>query len=1320
MPRRRDWILLVLALLARVLLQGWDSGLVSPHPDERQVAFVAAEMPSWFADPGFYAYGSLHFEGIRAAAAALGLPRVYHGLILGGRSLSLLASMVALALCWGLARWAWGRRAATLALALAAMVPLDLQLSHFATVEAHHAAWVVAALAACCWLAWRGSTGAALATGAAWGASLAVKVASLPLALPIAAALLALATRRGRIRALRQAAAVAAAAAAVFWLGQPSAFAGGWPPAALLACLAAAAVCLGGLQRGPAGHRRAWAVAAAVTAAVAAGVAAASWTDVPVLSAVAAPLAPAYLHGVGEQLAMVRGAADLPYTRVYAHTLPLLYPTRQLAAWGWGPALLLAAVCGAGRAARRILARLPRPRWSRSSVLLLVLLSWTLPVALRLATLEVKYLRYWEPLGVPAVLLATWGVVTLPRRWRRPAAAVAVAGTALWAVAYLWAFAEPHPHRVAADWLAPMLEPGQTIAFEHWDESLPVAAPGVAAIQLPSYDLPDDEDKVRRWATVLRQADWVVLTSNRVRRTVLANPGRFPRTAQLYRLLLAGEAGLRPLARVDRAPRMLGLAAPVQRADESFVNYDFPRVVVLRRVAATRVEELVQRTAQPPPPALASEVRDLVSSLPEVPPVPSRARQAWLVVVWVALLAGAGGALWVLLLPLTRHLPDAGWGIALASGWIVPGWAAWLGCRLGLWPAGATTSTVVILALLAGAGVVGWRRRGALQRVWHRRRSWITAVATVAGGVLLLFLAIRASNPAIFWGEKPMDSTFLRAFLRAETWPPGEPWMAGEPLHYYSLGEVLAAVPILATDSGGGVGYNLMAATIPALAAAVLASLSLALARRPRLAGVGALPLLALLSGNLAWPFLLDLAREHRLFDLWWATSRVIPGFAIDEYPLWTALFADLHAHFLALPVLLAAAAWGWLAISLGGRKGWAAAAACGVAAGVLAGTNPWDMPVLTGVLAVVAFLSPRPTAALSRLAGAAVVSALAALPFLLELGSWATAGVAGGGLSLNRDGFAPWWALLEHLGLFLLPLAVLAGLVLRRRLLVVAPAAVLAGTTAYILLPSSAGAVAVGLAVLFAAALVGDRSGAAVRTGWGLALLATVLVATCERITVVDRMNTLFKTYNGLWLVLAVALGIQLLRRRGRARTALVAVWAPLELVAVLNLPLGVAQGWLQPRIPSPRPTLDGTAFLPATDPQTWFLVRAIDGMARPGDVLAEAAGDPYGEYGRVTMHTGVPTVLGWPWHLQQRGQPAAAIEVRSTALEALYAGRDPTLRRRVLDTYGVSWVVLADVERRRYGLGPGDDLATVPGVVPVASHLGADLHLVLDGAPP
>jgi sugar lactone lactonase YvrE len=162
------------------------------------------------------------------------------------------------------------------------------------------------------------------------------------------------------------------------------------------------------------------------------------------------------------------------------------------------------------------------------------------------------------------------------------------------------------------------------------------------------------------------------------------------------------------------------------------------------------------------------------------------------------------------------------------------------------------------------------------------------------------------------------------------------------------------------------------------------------------------------------------------------------------------------------------------------------------------------------------------------------------------------------------------------------------------------------------------------------------------------------------------------------------------------------------------VNLPLGVAQGWLQPRISSPRPTLDGRAFLEEEDRQTWFLTRALQGMAGPRDAVTEAAKLAYSDYTRIAMHTGQPTVVGWPWHLQQRGQARSEIQARYQDLETLYAGTDPVARREVLDRYNVRWVVVAELERRTYDMRKDDPMAGVPGLALIAEHDGASLYRV------
>jgi hypothetical protein len=65
-------------------------------------------------------------------------------------------------------------------------------------------------------------------------------------------------------------------------------------------------------------------------------------------------------------------------------------------------------------------------------------------------------------------------------------------------------------------------------------------------------------------------------------------------------------------------------------------------------------------------------------------------------------------------------------------------------------------------------------------------------------------------------------------------------------------------------------------------------------------------------------------------------------------------------------------------------------------------------------------------------------------------------------------------------------------------------------------------------------------------RLAGGLAATGLLLVALCERITLVDRMNTLFKIYNGVWYALAVALALLLASRLRSTRGSPLTVLLP------------------------------------------------------------------------------------------------------------------------------------------------------------------------------
>ncbi len=110
--------------------------------------------------------------------------------------------------------------------------------------------------------------------------------------------------------------------------------------------------------------------------------------------------------------------------------------------------------------------------------------------------------------------------------------------------------------------------------------------------------------------------------------------------------------------------------------------------------------------------------------------------------------------------------------------------------------------------------------------------------------------------------------------------------------------------------------------------------------------------------------------------DAFWASTRVING-TINEFPFFTVLFGDLHAHLLAMPLTTATAI---VAIAFasgahpvcsdparvftalgGARHATAFAAIGGLLTGSLLVSNPWDYPPATAVLILAALIAIMP-----------------------------------------------------------------------------------------------------------------------------------------------------------------------------------------------------------------------------------------------------------------------------------------------------------------------------------------------------------------------
>jgi uncharacterized membrane protein len=169
-----------------------------------------------------------------------------------------------------------------------------------------------------------------------------------------------------------------------------------------------------------------------------------------------------------------------------------------------------------------------------------------------------------------------------------------------------------------------------------------------------------------------------------------------------------------------------------------------------------------------------------------------------------------------------------------------------------------------------------------------------------------------------------MEFGFLNAILRSPVMPPYDPFFSDGTINYYYYGFFLVSLPVKATGIAPAVAFNLIIPTLFALTVAGGFALVAHLTGRARYGLAGA-AFVALL-GNLAAAFRIGDSRGGlpwilerlpggisgfgaRLGDWFWGPSRVImiPGklTTINEFPYWSFLFADLHAHLIALPIAL-------------------------------------------------------------------------------------------------------------------------------------------------------------------------------------------------------------------------------------------------------------------------------------------------------------------------------------------------------------------------------------------------------------------------------
>ena len=715
-----------------------------------------------------------------------------------------------------------------------------------------------------------------------------------------------------------------------------------------------------------------------------------------------------FVGDLGWEAGIARNAGQVPYTMQYVGSVRGWYELRQTTVWALGLPLGLAAWGGLlltiGRSFRRplvgdlLLLAWVVPTFLTIATFEVKFLRYVAPILPILVLFGSRWLvaayRWSVPRSAALTGVASGTIVFV------------LLATAFYGLAFARSHSQPHPGVQASEWANANFAPGTVILTDnHWDEGF--ANLGRFRVsQLPMYE-GDTLAKMRSVTERLAGADYIMAYSNRPWGSIARLPERYPWSSSYYQQLFNGGLGYELDQAFARYPSLLGVTfthdpftkAGVARpeelpgindtpltldlgyADENVSNYDHPLVLVFRNVQRLPADALFDRIiseARPTPREglLPSEEAletqraggtwtDLFSERGWTNRVP------WL--VWLLLMEAIALAALPLAATVLRWLPDRGVVLARPLGLLLVAYVTWLGASSGWWQfsRASVLGSLLLLALVSGALLYHQRRTLLpLARAHWRYLVTVEALFLVA---FFAFLLIRAANPDLWhpWrgGEKPMDLAYLTAVVKSTTMPPFDPWYAGGYLNYYYFGQFMVATLIKTTGIVPAVAYNLAVPLFFALTFTVAFSVGFNLAealrrrRYPHLSAAsclwagGAAALLVVVLGNLdgaaqvlqgAWSW--AAGDRFGTFDFW-RSSRLMPGqINITEFPFWTFLFADLHAHLMAIPFgLLALGLALNVALSGTGERAWLSRAAglvlLALSIGVLAAINTWNVP---------------------------------------------------------------------------------------------------------------------------------------------------------------------------------------------------------------------------------------------------------------------------------------------------------------------------------------------------------------------------------------
>ena len=1010
---------------------------------------------------------------------------------------------------------------------------------------------------------------------------------------------------------------------------------------------------------------------------------------------------------------------------------------------------------------------------------------------------------------------------------------------------------------------------GSKLANEtSWDDALPLPMHGYNPFDSQSgiyqSDLnfemywDDNPQKLERFFSILSQADYVYMSSNRQWGSITQIPEKYPLSNKYYRDLIGcpedkdiqwcyrvaepgmftGKLGFQLVKIFQSDPNLGFFKINTQFAEEAFTVYDHPKVLIFKKDNSFSMQKLETAFSSVDltkvinlTPKEANQSLGTMTMSPEMsrqqytggtwrelfdPDSILNSNQVLSVVVWYLVISILGVVNYPILRLCLGGLHDNGYPIHKLAAMLLLALLVWLAGSFGLQVNRLLISMMFIFLVVLNWMIFKKYRREISDEI-RKQIKYMAKVELVALVFFLLFLLIRLGNPDLWHpykgGEKPMDFSYLNAVLKSSVYPPYDPWYANGYLNYYYFGFVLAGIPVKWLGVNPSLAYNFILPSFFSFTAMGAFSIAwnaylefgkekelnrkntnsiqknsiIQLLSNPysfsilvvillliignmgtvrmffhgfqRLAS-GGVPIesgsflqRSLWTGQGFFQALMGQKFNYYPGDWYWIPSRAIPGESITEFPFFTFLYADPHAHLFSLPLTLLALLWAVSVLLIKNRDSMKGSIVMSfffgaVAIGALRVTNTWDFPVFLIIgISVITYktivsssfeleeknnkFSLKWSVLPALMKSLLLVFAFIAVCVFIYLPFSKWYGQAYNSIEFWNGGHTPLASYLTHWGFFFFitaswwiwqmrgwmeetPLSVVRGWLKYKNIISSIILVFLICFSWMVMRGVPIVWIVVPLILLGSFILLNKKNQSDFRKllifialiGWGLTLMVELIVLKDD----IGRMNTVFKFYLQAWTLIAITTGCFLFlllkdiheKWLELPRKLWMIIFAAL-FIGVLLYPVTATMDKVTDRISDDVPlTLDGMEFMQsALYPsngvemdlnQDYQAIKWMQMNVEASPVIVEANVPEYQWGNRFTIYTGLPGVVGWNWHQRQQRAilPSNWVTDRIDEIQKFYITTNMEEALSFLRKYQIKYIIVGQLEKINYpGVG-------------------------------